>query len=60
MKTIPSLGLMFGVAAVMVGVLVGVNGIIDIGLLLVFAAGVGFLAGPLVALTLARRGDPDR
>ncbi len=52
----PSL-LLGGIAGLAVGSLTNIVGLVDVGLLSMLAAGVLFLAAPLVALASSRRGD---
>ncbi|GJM37514.1 MAG: hypothetical protein DHS20C19_08810 [Acidimicrobiales bacterium] len=57
MKTVPALGILFGLAALISGALVGFEGLALIGLYLVLLSIGLFLAAPLVALSMSRSQD---
>jgi hypothetical protein len=58
MKTGPALGVLFGMAALILGSLVGLDEMARIGMLVVLLSLMLFLAAPLVALSMSRRDDP--
>lgn len=58
MKTTPALGVLFGLAALILGSLIGFDTMARVGMLVMLLSVMLFLAAPLVALTLSRRDDP--
>ena len=58
MKTLPALGVLFGLAAVILGSLIGFDAMAKVGMLVLLLSVMLFLAAPLVALSLSRRDDP--
>lgn len=57
MKTIPALGILFGLAALISGALVGLSILARVGLFAVLMSASLFLAAPLVALSMSRAQD---
>ncbi len=58
MKTGPALGVLFGLASLILGSLVGLQTMAKIGMLVMLLSAMLFLAAPLVALSISRREDP--
>jgi hypothetical protein len=59
LKTGPALGVLFGIAAILVGSLVGVTAVFELGVVMMIVSAVMFAAAPLVALSLSRSQDRD-
>ena len=57
LKTGPALGVLFGIALVLVGSLIGVATVFELGVILVVISTLFFAAAPLVALSLSRSQD---
>lgn len=57
MKTVPALGILFGLAALISGALVGLDFLARVGLFMVLMSASLFLAAPLVALSMSRAQD---
>jgi DnaJ domain len=57
LKTLPALGVMFGLAALMVGSLVNIPGVARIGMFALIFSVVLFAVAPLVALSLSKGQD---
>jgi hypothetical protein len=57
LKTGPALGVLFGIALVLVGSLIGVATVFELGAILVVVSLLLFAAAPLVALSLSRSQD---
>ena len=57
LKTLPALGVLFGLASLILGGLVGVDVMSKAGMLILLLSATAFLAAPLVALSLSSRGD---
>ena len=58
LKTAPALGVLFGFAALVLGSLVGLDGMAKVGMLVTLLSAMLFLAAPLFALSVSRRDDP--
>jgi hypothetical protein len=58
LKTAPALGVLFGLASLILGSLVGLGGMAKVGMLAMLLSAMLFLAAPLFALSLSRRDDP--
>ena len=58
LKTGPALGVLFGMASLIFGSLVGLTSMARVGMLVVLLSAMLFLAAPLVALSMSRRDDP--
>jgi hypothetical protein len=56
-KTVPALGILFGLAALISGALIGFDGLARVGLIAVFISATMFLGAPLVALSMSRAQD---
>jgi len=57
LKTLPALGVLFGLASMILGSLVGLDAMAKVGMLVLLLSATAFLAAPLVALSLSSRGD---
>ena len=57
LKTLPALGVLFGLAALMVGSLVNIGAVAQIGLFTLLFSALAFVAAPLVALSLSKGQD---
>jgi curved DNA-binding protein CbpA len=57
MKTAPALGVLFGLAALIFGSLIGLAGVARIGMLVMLLSVMLFLSAPLVALSISSRED---
>jgi hypothetical protein len=57
LKTVPALGVLFGLASLIFGSLVGLSVMAKVGMLMLLLSATMFLAAPLVALSLSSRGD---
>lgn len=58
LKTAPALGILFGLASLILGSLVGLDAMARIGMLVLLLSATLFLAAPLFALSISRRDDP--
>ncbi|MEQ8841337.1 MAG: J domain-containing protein [Acidimicrobiales bacterium] len=59
MKTVPALGVLFGLAALILGGLVGLDVMARVGMLVLLLSVMLFLSAPLVALSMSSRQDTD-
>ena len=57
LKTVPALGVLFGLAALILGLLISLEGMARVGLLVLAISALAFLAAPMVALSISRRED---
>lgn len=57
LKTAPALGVLFGIAFALVGSLVNLMALVQIGMSLLIISVLLFMAAPIVALSMSRSGD---